>query len=554
MSAYNDLIDSYYRAWFRFHPETAVEMGVEGYSEILTPYDDDDIGALISLNEKLLDAIDELDRSELDDDQNIDLQLMLGSALIESKKLIDEDWRTKDPTRFIPVNAIYQLTIRPLKDRKTALRSRLSAMPHYLRGAKSHLSSAPESIPAIWLESAIIEAQQGVAYIRSLTENPMIEPMRLYREIDEAAHALDDFAKFMQRDLISHAKGEFACGREMFELLLSLRHGINSDVDSIYKFGQELFDSTWQDLCNITESITGNQDVAALTKKIQNQFKPDGNLLDHYKNTMQLAYDFVNSNDLVSVPEQQYLHVVNTPGFLRHQIPLAAYMDPLPTDVSQTGYYYVTPPADEASWGEHNLISLQHTCVHEAWPGHHLQFVTANKQAVSSTLPRLVNSSASMYEGWALYCEQLMFEQGFLNQAESEFVLLKDRLWRALRVMIDIDLHVNNVPVEVCIEKMQQKLGFSEAQARGDITWYTQYPTVPLGYAVGWRLINKTRERLQTMESDFSLKDFHDRLLSSGSIGLPWVIRHNFGEPLWNSVQDSVFNTSTPSPSGRGLG
>ncbi len=550
MSAYNELIDSYYRAWFRFHPETAVEVGIDGYSDILTPYDDDDIGALITLNEKLLDAIEELDRSKLSDDQNTDLQLMLGSALIESKQLIDEDWRIKDPTRFIPVNAIYQLTIRPVKNRKDAMQSRLKSIPHYLRGAKSHLSSAPETIPPIWLESAIIEAKQGVQYFRSLNENPMIEPFRLNSEIDDAAHALDDFAKFLERDLLKQAKGEFACGREMFELLLNFRHGIYNDIESLYKFGNELFESTWKELCKLTESLTGNQDVAALTEKIQNQFKPEGNLLEHYKTTMQSAYEFVQTKELVSLPEQQFLHVVDTPGFLRHQIPLAAYMDPLPTDASQTGYYYVTPPADEESWGEHNLVSLQHTCVHEAWPGHHLQFVTANKQSVSSTIPRLVNASASLYEGWALYCEQLMFEQGFLNEAESEFVLLKDRLWRALRVMIDIDLHVNKVSVEECIQKMQQKLGFSEAQARGDITWYTQYPTVPLGYAVGWALINETRDRLQSMEPDFSLKHFHDRLLSSGSIGLPWVLRHNFGEPLWNSVRESVFGSSTPAPSG----
>jgi len=543
VSAYNELIDSYYHAWFRFHPETAVEMGVEGYSDILSPYGDDDIGALITLNDKLINALDSLDRSSLNEDQIIDSQLMLGSALIESKRLIDSDWRIKDPSRFIPVNAIYQLTIRPVKERHSALLSRLKAIPGYLRGAKAHLLSEPESIPLIWLESAITEAQEGAHYLRSLSKNPIVQPYRLDNEIDAAVRALEDFSKFLSKDLLKHAKGEFACGPEMFDLLLKYRHGIECDAESLYQFGQRLFDSTWQDLLNITESLQGNHDVAAFTEKIQTQFRPDANLLDHYKTTMQSAYEFVKNNDLVSLPEQQFLHVVNTPGFLRHQIPFAAYMDPLPTDASQTGYYYVTPPADEASWGEHNLISLQHTCVHEAWPGHHLQFVTANGNSVSATLPRLVNASASLYEGWALYCEQLMFEQGFLNQPESEFILLKDRLWRALRVMMDVDLHVKKISVETCVKKMQEKLGFSAAQAKADISWYTQSPTVPLGYAVGFCLINKTRERLQGMDDTFSLKQFHDRLLSAGSMGLPWVLKRNFGEPLWKSVQQSVFNT-----------
>ncbi|MGD8785439.1 MAG: hypothetical protein PVG75_13425, partial [Thioalkalispiraceae bacterium] len=76
MSEYVELVDSYYRAWFRFHPEQAVDTGVEGYSDRLAPYGDDDIGALITLNEKLLDAIEEINTDKLDEDQKIDLQVM----------------------------------------------------------------------------------------------------------------------------------------------------------------------------------------------------------------------------------------------------------------------------------------------------------------------------------------------------------------------------------------------------------------------------------------------------------------------------------------------
>ena len=90
---------------------------------------------------------------------------------------------------------------------------------------------------------------------------------------------------------------------------------------------------------------------------------------------------------------------------------------------------------------------------------------------------------------------------------------------------------------------MQEKLGFSHAQAMADLSWYSQSPTVPMGYATGWALINETRDRLQDMEKDFSLKSFHDRLLSAGSIGLPWVLRRCFGKPLWSSVRQSVFGS-----------
>ncbi len=541
MSAYNDLVDSYYRAWFRFHPERAVDLGVEGYSHLLAPYGDDDIGALITLNEKLIDAVDAMDTSELDPDQLIDLRLMYGQAYLESKQLIELDWRLRDPTRFVPVNAIYQLTIRTVKDRCGALRARLQAIPGYLRGAKGHLLTAPENIPPIWLESAIFEAREGTTYLRGLNEHPLVKPCRLYAELEKAAHALDDFAHFLEQEIGNRAQGSFACGKSYFEARLTYLHGLDVGAQELNAFGQRLYDSVWQELQRVTVELQGHADVNELMRKIQRGHKVKQPLLDVYKKEMQSAHDFVKQHELVTLPKKTFLHVVETPKFLQNQIPFAAYVDPMPTDSAQTGYYYVTPPQDEDSRGEHNLVSIRHTCVHEAWPGHHLQFVSANLQPQASSLPRLINSSATMYEGWALYSEQLMCEQGFLAQPESRFILLKDRLWRALRVKLDVALHVEGVSLATASADMCGKLAFSHAQALGDLSWYTQSPTVPLGYATGWALINETRERLQTGQQGFSLKTFHDQLLSAGSIGLPWVLRRQFGEPLWHSVRAAVF-------------
>ncbi len=541
MSEFNELIDSYYRAWFRFHPERAVDLGVDGYSDLLDPYGDDDIGALITLNEKLLDAVDTINLDKLDADQKIDLQLMHGQALIESKQLIDIDWRTRDPGRFLPVNAIYQLTIRPVKDRCGSLQKRLAAIPGHLRAARGHLLSEPESIPSVWLESAITEAQEGARYLRGLESHPFITPCKLFEDLEKAARALDDYARFLERDIAGRAQGDFACGRDMFELKLKYLHGLDIDADSLRNFGQSLYDRVWKELIAVTQELQGDDNVMAMTDRIR-QMNPAGeSILEAYRAGMKAAHKFLKQHDLVTIPETNFLHVVETPRFLQHRIPFAAYMDPMPTDPSQTGYYYVTPPQDDDSRGEHNLIGLRHTCVHEAWPGHHLQFVTANHDQRSRTLPRLTNPSATLYEGWALYSEQLMQEQGFLDQPESQFILLKDRLWRALRVMLDVDLHVHGQTLDTAAKTMCDNLGFSRAQAMGDLNWYTHAPTVPMGYATGWALITQTRERLQAIQSESSLKDFHDRLLSAGSIGLPWVLRHCFGEPLWQSVRQSVF-------------
>ena len=101
-----ETLATYYHAWFRFHPEAAVDAGVRGFEALLAPYDDDDMGALITLNEELLGGIDELPVETLDADTQLDCWLAYGAALLEMEKLVEADWRGRDPERFLPVNAI----------------------------------------------------------------------------------------------------------------------------------------------------------------------------------------------------------------------------------------------------------------------------------------------------------------------------------------------------------------------------------------------------------------------------------------------------------------
>ena len=172
------------------------------------------------------------------------------------------------------------------------------------------------------------------------------------------------------------------------------------------------------------------------------------------------ARRFVQEKKLVSFPPREELHVVHTPEFRRHEIPFAAYLSPSPKDPDQVGYYYVTPVGDDDLLREHNWVGLENTSVHESYPGHHLQFSVANSLSAASTLPRLMNESSVFYEGWALYCEQLMQEQGFLKSKEHRFVMLKDRLWRALRIIIDVKTQTGKMTYDQAADLMVRELHF----------------------------------------------------------------------------------------------
>jgi len=199
----------------------------------------------------------------------------------------------------------------------------------------------------------------------------------------------------------------------------------------------------------------------------------------------------------------------------------------------------VTPVSDDAQLAEHNDFSIDLTCAHEAFPGHHLQFVTEN-QHHSSNHTRLVNASASMYEGWALYCEQLSIEQGWLKKDEHRFMMLRDRLWRALRIIVDVKLQTGQLSIERAIELMMAELGFARKQAEAEINWYTSSPTVPLCYATGRELIHRARDEVVS-DAGLSLAEFHNKLLSQGSIALPLGLQQSFGEKIWQSIHADVF-------------
>ncbi len=544
---FDSLQEQYYHAWFRFHPETAVHVGVNGYEEYLTPFSDEDIGALISLNQKMIFSLDELTLSELSANQKLDFSILYNAVSIELHELIERDWRFLKPQNYLPLEAIHQLINRPVENLHKSLKHRLQIVPEYLRAAKNYLLQQPENIPANWVADAIVGAQSGAVYFRDLVKHPVVihefkNPLRLQTVFNDASHAMEEFEKFLRKDILPRAQGTFSSGESHFNILLNNVHCLDIEIDELYQFGKKLFNQTRQELAVLSKELPGSDDIEKQLDDIRYQHpgNEDGELMNAYRNRMKAAYDFVLEKGIVSVPDVQSLKVVETPAFLRHQIPFAAYDEPSNKDPQQKGYYYVTPVKSEGHLLEHNWTSIDLTCVHEAFPGHHLQFVTANKNPANK-LTRLLNSSATFYEGWALYCEDLMQEQGFLNRPEHKFIMLRDRLWRALRVMLDVELHTRNLTIDEAAQRMCDELGFSIDQAKADLSWYTQCPTVPMGYATGWALIRALRED-ESKKADFNLKNFHNRLLSVGSCALPLVIKFEFGEEAWLSAKNKVFS------------
>ena len=400
----------------------------------------------------------------------------------------------------------------------------------------ANLSRPEANPPLLWTEMAMEAATGGIAFLDNLPNHPKVqetlkEPPRFQAALEKTKTAVNHFREFLERDLLPRSHGSYAVGEEHYHLLLKKRHFLNQDAQGLLAMGESLFGKTKKELAALAEEIAPGKSVEELALKIQENHPPSDGLLPAYKKAMEAARKFVGEKRLVSFPLREDLRVVYTPEFQRHEIPFAAYLSPSPKDPEQIGYYYVTPVTEDDLLREHNWTGLENTSVHESYPGHHLQFTVANSIPQASTLPRLMNESSVFYEGWALYCEQLMQEQGFLKTGEHRFVMLKDRLWRALRIIIDVKTQTGKMSYEEAADLMVRELHFPRPQAEADLNWYSQSPSVPMGYALGWSIINRLREReRERLGSRFDIREFHDRLLSAGSISLPLVEKRHFSE------------------------
>ena len=245
---------------------------------------------------------------------------------------------------------------------------------------------------------------------------------------------------------------------------------------------------------------------------------------------MHRARAFLIERDLVTVPEDERIEVIETPEYLRRVAPFAAYFPPANFDRDPIGIYIVTPSVgnDPRAMREHNFAAISNTSIHEAYPGHHLQLDVARRHP---SLTRLLTDAPEFVEGWGMYSELMMREHGFDAEAKFRLVVHTDAIWRACRIILDVRMHRGELTIAEAIDFLVEHTGFERANAEAEVGWYTYRPTYPLSYLLGRTLLLGLRADEQRRLGDaFRLRDFHDALLRNGSLPISFHRRLLAGE------------------------
>ncbi len=547
-TAFDQLVQAYYDAWFRYHPEQALGAGRTEYAGLLAPIGDDVDGALISLNEKLLADLDALDREALDPDRRIDYDLLKGQASIQHHELLETGWRRRDPLRYLPIAAIHQLTLYPVPDLRDAMLARLAAFPDSLRAARAQLAEMPELVPQAWVQAAIKATDQGVRYLRDLPGRPTLQhafpkPTHLRALLELAVDALHAYRDFLCGDLRTRARGDFSCEREHYDRLLAWRHFLPVATPQLLELGERIREQARDALHAGLSELRGDTDVQAFVAELGRQ-APAERPMHQYRDQLLAAKRFVLAHGLASAPADEALDLCVTPESLREQIPDGYYLPPLDNAAPPRGRLFLAPdswcPDVHPECTAHAaLVSVQ-----AGWPGRHLQSLRANESSAGRSLPRRINASSTLSQGWALYCEELMSEQGFLQGREIGVLLLRERLWLALRLCLDVKIHTEKMGLEEAADLLRTELGVSAARAHAEVTWYSRAPTEAAGVAAGWASVRAARSCWDGQRPAPDLCEFHDRLLAVGSIGAGLALRRAFGDKLARSVHNELFTPS----------
>ena len=312
-------------------------------------------------------------------------------------------------------------------------------------------------------------------------------------------------------------------GAAKFRRLIALRE-LGLTVDEIYAIGKRFLRESRRELGRLAQEIPGGGSVEGAKEAVKGDHPADWKeALDYTPKAMEDAKRFIPDHDLAPIPSHEVLRVTEPPPYLRHLLPFAAYNSPGHFDKVQEGLYMVTPYEDKPEMlRENSYAGTRNTAVHEGYPGHHLQLSCAN---LNPSLARLLSYGAvESVEGWAHYCEAMMKEEGFGDDPATRFAQMLDQLWRAARIVIDVDLHCGRMTFDQAVDYLVTECGFERPGAVGEVKRYSYTPAYPLSYLTGKHLILRLRKDVKKgLGRAYSDKFFHDTYLYAGSIPMRYM-------------------------------
>ena len=522
-------IDRWFRDQLALHPEVATFLGLHEHDAELSSGGRDAIDEEIAFYRRTIDELSALDGAELSAERALDRDLAIHQARLATFWLTEyRPWSGSSGGAEGIGEALFPLFTRdfaPLAERMESINGRLERAPKFLLETRERVTDPVR----VWTEIDIESTEQMPAFIDTILSAARSEGVedglvsRLSAAAETTKAALVEHAEWLRDEVLPRAEADWKAGPERFEEMLRLRE-LEAGGDEILAVGEELLVSekaARDALCAEIEPGASPAEVADIVKN--DHAATFAESLNEYRESMDRARAFVVEHGLATPPAEDHLNVMETPNFIRHLIPFAAYYQPAKFDATPVGTYIVTPPSAPEMMREHNRWSISNTSVHEAYPGHHLQLSAA---VTNPSLVRPFSGAPEFAEGWAFYCERMMKEAGFDDTPKGWYVVHTDAIWRSARIILDIQLHRGVIGFDEAVDRLVAETGFERPAALAEVKRYTSSPTYQLSYLFGRHMIERLKADVASREgADFDLRRFHDTLLYGGTMPVSYARR-----------------------------
>ncbi|HEY3162749.1 MAG TPA: DUF885 domain-containing protein [Candidatus Limnocylindrales bacterium] len=521
--SFYDLVERRFRRILVDNPLVATYLGIHTEDRRLGEASRDAVLAELAAEKVHLAAIEAIDEAGLSQEARLERDLEIHNL---RRTIFDTDvvriWERRSTALDVVGDALFLVFARdfaPLDERLDAIASRLEAIPTYL--AQSRDRAVVPQVRA-WQELEIESAASLPSFFDEIiaagSHLAGAEKRRLATAADTARAAIAEYGAWL-RDSLTSGTDDWPLGREGYDELVALRAFDGLDADAILEIGEDQLEMNKAARIRSAAEIDDHRTEAQVIDRLKSDHPTTfEEALHGYRDVMVRARQYLIDHDIATVPVDERIDVVATPEYLRNVIPFAAYFSPPKFDPAPKGIYIVTPSVDgdPNAMREHNFSSISNTSIHEAYPGHHLQLHVANG---NPSLTRLLTDAPEFVEGWGMYSEQMMREQGFDAAANFRLNMHTDAIWRACRIILDVRMHRGEIAVEEATRFLIEHTGFEQANARAEVRRYTYTPTYQLSYLLGKVLLLGLRADEQArLGSAFSLRDFHDTLLRNGSL------------------------------------
>src|SRR5437868_5410382 len=531
-----DYINTYLAA----HPLRGTALGLHEYDGKITDYSRLSLDAELHRLRRFDDVLAKFDPAKLSPRQSIDLRILQAAVKKDLFEMQDMSIFERNPmvyARAGDVNVYIKRNFAPLEDRVRSLIAIESQIPNILIAARTNLG---ETLPKPFVELAIQIAKGSADFLKKdlVTAVSGLKDEQLRGAFNEAnrkaASALNDYAAWLEREKLPKASLDFALGDEKFKRFLAQSELVDLPPQKILEIGIAQLRAEQDAFAEAAKKIDPNKPPIEVFKQIQSEHPAPEKLIPDVAKDLDKIRKYVLSRHLVSIPSEVRAKVKETPQYLR-ATSFASMDTPGPFEKrANEAYYYVTPT--EHDWPEKqkqewltafNYYTSDITSIHEAYPGHYVQFLHLN--ALPASRVEKIFGSYALIEGWAHYCEKMMLDEGFgspTNSSPSEEDIKRaakyrmaqadEALLRLCRLCVSIKMHTQGMSIDEATKFFQDNCYYEEKPARQEAMRGTFDPGY-LNYTLGKLQILKLRDDYKTQEGDdFSLQKFHNELLSHG--------------------------------------